>query len=319
MSRDNEKDVIFISARRGYITEGICAEGFDVVYPYKDKSILGRVIREIWFKCGLPKRVWYTKIKKKVDNIIVQDPLITAEYLAWLKETNQKAKIHFLYGNLVGNAKHITPSCIPEGITKWTFDKNDSEKYGIKLHSSGGYSTFYIGCKKAILYDVFFVGADKGRGEYLCQLEKQMNTLGLRTKFLITADGKLSKKKCYYSKPISYSKVIEYDNASKSILNVVMPNQIGVTMRDFESIFNSIKLITTNKSIKSYDFYKEENIFILGERNLSELVDFLKIPFQSIEKNILQKYTIPALVEEIVTINKNSKLLNYKNNRAKSW
>ncbi len=310
-----EQRVVFISARKGYATKGLRAEGFDVVYPYRDKTLFGRVIREIWFRSGLPERVWYTKIKRGIDNIIVQDPLITKKYLEWLKKTQPKSKIHFLYGNMVGNAKHVTPNCIPEGITKWTFDMNDSKKYGIMLHSSGGYSTSYIGSKKAILYDVFYVGTDKGRGGYVCELEKQINMLGLKTKFIITANGKLSKKKGYYSKPIPYSEVIEYDNASKSILNIVMPNQIGATMRDFESIFNSVKLITTNQSIKDYDFYKEENVFILGERNLSELPDFLNSPFQPIEEKILKKYTIPALVEEIVTTGKTSLKIYLKDSR----
>lgn len=293
-------NVIFITARRGYITEGLRMEGFNVIHPYKDKTLFGRIIREICFRSGIPERVWYTKIKKSIENIIVQDPLITKKYLEWLKKTQPKSKIHFMYGNLVGNAKHIMPNCIPKGITKWTYDMNDSKKYDIMLHSSGGYSTSYIGSKKTIYYDVFYVGADKGRGEYLCELEKKMNMLGLKTKFIITADGKLSRKKRYYSKPIPYSKVIEYNNSSKSILNIVMPNQIGATIRDFESIFNSIKLITTNPRIKDYDFYREENVFILGERNLSELTDFLNYPFQPIDEKILKKYTIPTLVEEIV-------------------
>lgn len=295
-----KQNVIFITARRGYITEGLCVDGFDVIHPYKDKTLVGRIIREICFRIGIPERVWYTKINNDIENIIVQDPLITRKYLEWLKKIQPKSKIHFMYGNMVGNAKHIMPNCIPEGIAKWTYDMNDSKKYDILLHSSGGYSTSYIGNKKPALYDVFYVGADKGRGEYICELEKKMNMLGLKTKFIITADGKLSRKKSYYSKPIPYSKVIEYNNSSKSILNIVMPNQIGATMRDFESIFNSIKLITTNQRIKDYDFYREENVFILGERNLSELLDFLNLPFQPIDEKILKKYTIPTLVDEIV-------------------
>jgi len=310
-----EKSVIFVSARRGYIAEGICAEGFDVVYPYRDKTLFGRVIREIWFKCGLPELVWYTKIKKKVDIIVVQDPLITKEYLEWLKKTHPNSKINFMYGNMVGKAKHLLPYEVPNSISIWTYDSYDAKKYGLNLYK-GGYSRLFIGTKKETQYDVFYIGADKeGRGEYILDLQRKMEELGVKTKYIITPNGRFAKKKVYHSKPIPYSKVIEYINKSRAVLNIAMPNQTGATIRDFESIFNSIKLITTNRSIKNYDFYREENVFILGERNLSELVCFLNSPFQPIEGEILKKYTITALVEEIVATNKISIEIDYKENR----
>lgn len=309
------KNVIFVSARRGYITEGIRAEGFDVVYPYRDKTLIEKIIREIWFKCGLPERLWYTKIKKGIDNIIVQDPLITKGYLEWLKETHQNSKIHFMYGNLVGQAKHVLPNEIPARISVWTYDSHDSKKFGLNLYQ-GGYSSFYIGVKKVTKYDVFYVGADKGgRGEFLLDLQRQMEKLGLKTKYIITPASRFAKKKSYYSKPIPYSKVVEYVNESRAVLNIVMPNQTGATIRDFESIFNEVKLITNNLNIKSYAFYKEENVFILGERNLSELSNFLSSPFIPVEKEILEKYTIPVLVEEIVKMNKTFFKIKCKENK----
>ncbi|MDD4157629.1 MAG: hypothetical protein PHY08_13770 [Candidatus Cloacimonetes bacterium] len=296
-----QHSVFFISARKGYAKEGLLAEGYDVINPYRDKTLIGRIIREIWFQCGFSEKIWYTRIKKSFKYIIVQDPLVTKTYLKWLVNSQPTSIIHFIYGNQIGRAKHVKPKDIPKEINTWTFDQNDSKKYGINLHSSGGYSKSYIGKKNHILFDVFYVGADKGRGEFICDLERKMRQLGLKTKFIITADKKIARKKRYYSRPIPYSKVIEYNNSSKAILNIVLPNQIGATMRDFESIFNSIKLITNNNNIKNYDFYRAENVFILGERNLSELIDFLKTPFKPIEQVNLEKYTISALVDEIIS------------------
>lgn len=296
------QNVIFVSARRGYATKGIEAEGFRVYYPYKDRTLVGRILREIWFRLYLPEQVWYRKelLKEIPDGIIVQDPLITKKYLLWLQNRFSKTKICFCYANMVGNAKHLLPSEIPKGIEVWTYDRYDSEKYSLHLTKSSGYMTKYIGEKTEKIYDVFFVGKDKGRAEFLLDLQKQLEQMGLKTKFLITADGRFSKKKKIYSKPIAYTEVVRFDNMSKAILNVVMPNQIGATNRDMESIFNEVKLITNNVHIKEYDFYRNENIFILGEQPLTELPDFLENPYVPIAPEILECHTFDSWIKEVV-------------------
>ena len=290
--------VVFITARTNYVVDGLKNDGYTVIRPYKDKSIVGRILREVWFRLHLPEQVWYSKSEDR-DNYIIQDPLITKRYLKWLRKMHPNSKIYFMYGNMVGNAKHILPNEIPISISVWTYDLHDAKKYGLNLYE-GGYSRSFIGKKRATKYDVFYVGADKGRGEYLLDLRRQMEKIGIKTKFIITADGRFAKKKKYYSKTISYSKVVEYVNESKAVLNIVMPNQTGATMRDFESVFNEVKLITNNQSIKDFAFYKEENVFILGKRPLSELPVFLDTPFTPIEDKVKDGLTMNKVVESLL-------------------
>lgn len=289
------KGLIYITARERYVIDGLRASGYTVLYPYKERTLLGRVLRELWFKLHLPEKVWYSKkcLKMNPEKIILHDPLITRGYIDWLREKFPMTSISFDYQNLVGRAKHLTPSQIPKDIRITTYDKGDSDKYNIELRTNGEYAPCYIGEKKPIKYDVFFVGADKGRGEYLLNLQKEMNALGLSTKFIITADGRFSRRKAYYSKRIPYSKVIEYDNESRAILNISMPGQVGLTLRDLEAAFNKVKLITDNVNIRSFDLYKEENVFILGERELKELPEFLLRPYVDIDSDILNKYLLP--------------------------
>ncbi len=283
---------IIITARRGYVTDGFKASGFKTFYPYKEKTIIGRIIREIWFRVGLPEHHWYSKLflNENPEIISIQDPLITRDFIKWLQGRFQKATIEFDYVNLVGMATHLKPSEIPIGVNISTYDKIDSEKYKIELRKGGEYFSSYIGKKKPIKYDVFFVGKDKRRGKYLLSLKKQIEELGLKTKFIITANGRFAIRKWYYSKEISYKKVIEYVNESKAILNLTMPGQVGATLRDYESIYNQVKLITNNSNIKTFDFYKEQNVFILGERDIKELPEFLQIPFVQIESSVLKKH-----------------------------
>ena len=287
-----KNDSVILTAKRGYTTEGLRKVGYTVLYPFRDKTIIGRILREIWFRLGLPETAWYSRevLTLQPKHITVHDPQITRGYLLWLQKEFPNATLHFQYDNLVGNARHLRPEQIPEGIDASTYDPADSKKYGLRLREGGGgYFPSYIGTKRPTKYDVFFVGADKGRGEYLVELEKQLQALGLKTKFIITADGRFAKRKSYYSPRIPYEKVIEYDNESRALLNVAMPGQEAATLRDYESVYNQVKLITTNPHIKKYDIYKEENVFILGERELSELPAFLETPFVPLDEEILKR------------------------------
>ena len=157
--------VVFITARANYVVHGLKNDGYTVIRPYKGRTIIGRILREVWFRLHLPERVWYSKTEDR-DHYIIQDPLITKKYLIWLREMHPNSKIYFMYGNMVGNAKHLLPDEIPSSISVWTYDPHDAKKYGINLYE-GGYSRSFIGKKKQVKYDVVYVGADKGRGEYL--------------------------------------------------------------------------------------------------------------------------------------------------------
>ena len=58
---------------------------------------------------------------------------------------------------------------------------------------------------------------------------------------------------------------------------------------EFESIFYDKKLITNNKSLKDYDFYHPNNIFIL-DNNYDKIKEFLAKPFIKIDNEIKEKY-----------------------------
>jgi hypothetical protein len=50
------------------------------------------------------------------------------------------------------------------------------------------------------------------------------------------------------------------------------------------------KLITNNSSVKNYDFYHSDNIFITDYINFDGLEEFLAKPYQKIDEKMVQKY-----------------------------
>ena len=58
-----------------------------------------------------------------------------------------------------------------------------------------------------------------------------------------------------------------------------MENQQGATMRDIESHFNQIKLVTTIPAIAETSIYDKVNTFFLTKDNWQELVTFLRTEY----------------------------------------
>ncbi len=296
-----ENKPVIIMAPNKYIQNGYKFYGFKVFTPYRGSSFFWRAARELWFRMHLPEKIWYSKRPLKIGagKIMVRDPKITEKYLIWLKSKLPDANIIFTYQNMVGKADHITPQRIPQGISVWTYDGRDARKYGINWKPAGYFEMY---CKEEAVekdYDVVFVGKDKGRAEFLLDLEQQLQKLGLKTKFIIVKDSFFSKNKPFYSKPIPYEELVSLTMRSRAILNVIMENQEGATMRDYESIFFKVKLLTTNTHCHKFEFYHPNNTFVLGEQPIEELIEFLEKPFVPMSQDILDRCSEGKVLQKI--------------------
>lgn len=303
MEKANKKNtVIVMAAEGGFSYDGFISEGYKVFPAYKKIGTVLRILRELCFRIPfLPKKIWYNReiLTIAPQYILVRDAIITKDYLKWLQENFHTAQINFCYENMVGRARHIHPHEIPHGIRVWTYEPYDSKKYNIKLKKIASYPSGFVREKKEVLYDVLFVGRDKGRGDMLLKLEAYLNANGLRTKFVITSNGRFSHKKKYYQSEVSYKQITDWISESRSILNVALGNQQGVTVRDMESLFHRVKLITTNKNIRQADFYNEKNIYILNDSNWNGLLEFLHSEYDDSKKIDLKKYTFQEMIKEV--------------------
>ena len=57
------------------------------------------------------------------------------------------------------------------------------------------------------------------------------------------------------------------------------------------------KLITNDKRVKQYDYYNEDNVFIVGMDDLQMLPTFLEDPFSCISENLIEKYDCQAWLQ----------------------
>ncbi|HCF38843.1 MAG TPA: hypothetical protein DER56_07285 [Thermosipho africanus] len=77
---------------------------------------------------------------------------------------------------------------------------------------------------------------------------------------------------------------------SKAILDILSNPNDGLSLRPMESMFHRKKLITNSLLISNYDFYRSQNIFILGEDDLNKLPEFLNSPYEDIDEELIKKY-----------------------------
>lgn len=78
---------------------------------------------------------------------------------------------------------------------------------------------------------------------------------------------------------------------SKCVLDSAQTGQNGLTIRVIEALGAKRKIITTNKNVVKYDFYREENIYVYDGKFDYNSVFFTE-PYIEIEKNIYEKYSL---------------------------
>jgi len=125
----------------------------------------------------------------------------------------------------------------------------------------------------------------------LLAFKKQMILLGLKPYIHIAPKTKQEyKKNKLYQRSISYQKILQLIEKSDSILDLLSNPEDGLSLRAMESLFFGKKLITNSLRIAEYDFYKSENIFIIGKDDIEHLPDFLKTPYNQNNQEIIDYY-----------------------------
>ena len=100
-------------------------------------------------------------------------------------------------------------------------------------------------------------------------------------------------------KRLSQEKVKQYMSQSKFILDCPKEGQTGLTIRTFEALAANKKLITTNKHVVEYDFYRPENIYVYnGKFDFNNV--FFKSEYVPISDEIKANYTINSWVKKVL-------------------
>lgn len=197
----------------------------------------------------------------------------------------------------------------------FTFDQIDAGKYNINfrpLFFSSGFEKSH----RPHVYDISFIGtAHTDRYDVISKIDKNLSVstkkywyLYLQAKWVywfyrLSNNGfRSSKISDFKFEPISKADVQCVFEQSKVILDIEHPNQTGLTIRTLETLGARKKLITTNASVKDYDFYRESNICVVDRLNPVVDGNFLETPYQDVPEVVFHRYRLAGWMEEIIKV-----------------
>lgn len=234
--------------------------------------------------------VWYGKWKKelnKYDVVIVFDSNSSWKILSYIKKKNSDLRIIAWYWNIVTRKKKI-PDKYRQFSEVWSFDQQDCLKYKMQKNIQ-----FYFYSEKRqyipLKYDAVFIGKDKGRWEIIMNLKRRLEHCNLKLYINVVKDTSIIKRlqlknrKNKYEELMDYEEVLKKIDESSCIIDVPQSGQSGLTVRVLEALFYKKKLISTDKSLCSYNFYRPENILIWNkECDDNKIINFFKKPYKEV-------------------------------------
>lgn len=257
-----------------------------------------------------------TKTKEYDFVFFLKAEVITPKLLKELKEYQQKAKFILYMWDSIDHFP-LVQKLFPEFDKILSFDKEDVKKrpdfHFRPLFYLDEYAQISERPKK-YNYDVAFIGtAHLDRLPVLLALKDFCQKNDVKSYFFIfLQDLKIyyfrkllyksfrkSKKSDFELTPLSKEEIKSIINRTICVLDVEKTVQTGLTMRAIETLGARRKLITTNTTIKDYDFFDERNIFIVDRENPIIPEGFLEGEYRSIDSKIYAKYSIQHWLEDI--------------------
>ena len=187
----------------------------------------------------------------------------------------------------------------------FTFDPNDAKKHGYHYIYSTLSDVSGTLKKDERKTNVFYVGRAVNRLPLMHKVLKKIAESVESFEFYIS--GVSDKKDCNYPDIIKYNKYVPYNQVLEKVSNTdcliefVMPNQTGITLRTCEAIIFNKKLITNNKKIIDTPFYNPEYMSIFTNENDLD-IDFLKKDIV-VDYNYSGYFSPNIIIEKIKKIN----------------
>jgi len=199
-----------------------------------------------------------------------------------------------------------------------TFDPNDAVQYKLPFRAMFyGKDFLPMEQQTEYKYDICFVGtAHSIRPRIVKQVEAICQKQGLRFFYYLYSPhilvywlNKLTNSAYRYVKksdiqftPMSRQDMLQVYQDSKCVLDIEHPKQHGTTSRPLEMLQLGKKILTANKEIKQFDFYRPENFLILDAENPQFTAEFLEQPYVQVSDDVLHKYSLEGFLSEVFSI-----------------
>lgn len=236
---------------------------------------------------------------KLFDQILIIRPdKLQKEVLVFLRKNTVQMDC-FLFDGIENfkNQKKI----VPYFDTVYSYDKRDVEKYNFKFLTNYIFDDEIK--KNQITNTAFNISSFDNRFPFLEKLADYLLETQVTFRIIVKKN-----KLCNHdtieicNKYLPINVVKEIISSCLVMIDLQKDNQHGLSFRVFESLGYKKKLITNNQDITSYDFYNENNIFVITNENYQIPLDFFQIEYVEIDPEILDKYKLKNWILEVFDI-----------------
>jgi len=274
---------------------------FHRLQNFFSKLILNQNQKKLFYNKTIGERLQFIFNKQKdFDDVLILRPDLIKEHLPIIKQ-HGKRLIAYFWDSFAR---------IPEGReTIQYFDKFFSfEPKNVKDHNLLFLPNFYppdlaINKNSEPQFDLSYVASSDDRLPTLERILDSMIHLHLKTNINIVATEMTSNKNeksiSWFTDVLPRNETIRIMNDSRVLLDIAQPKQDGLSFRIFEAMALEKKIITTNKFVTGYDFYKPENIFVWQNEGTIPPKDFFTKPYSSLPSGILKKYSLQNWVHQL--------------------
>jgi len=265
---------------------------------------------------------------------IVNCKVFNPDMIQQLKNSQKSARfVLYMWDSLTlyPNSKEL----IPLFNMAYSFDSDDCDKiealtflplFYCKAYEQVGRDSNPVNSE----YDIVSVcTAHPNRYKTICELFPSLEVKGIRIfsyMFLnkmqylynkvLVEEFKGAKSSEFKFKSLSEKENLSILRKSNSVFDMQHNKQSGLTMRTIETLGAKRKLITFNTNIKKYDFYNENNTFVVDEHNWSGIEQFIKHEYEPIDEGIYRKYSLHSWIEAIIAEARNEYLVTDNSGQA---
>lgn len=244
--------------------------------------------------------------------LICRGEAFNEESIALLRKAFPNAKIILYLWDILrcADLRHIIKLC----DKAMSFDPQDVEENdGLDFRP-----TFYMNEFSEVKdvrdpkYDCIFIGTiHSNRHLTIASIEKSFANQGVKLSSYLFIPSRVVYMKDFVMKfpyislrkinfePLSLTGSIAMLADSKAILDINYIAQKSLSYRAFEAMAARRKYITTNPEVQTYDFYNPNNIAVIDLANPVLPEGFLDTPFIPVPSEVLSKYSVQGLVNDL--------------------
>lgn len=287
---------------------------------YNSKSVRsawGRALFKLFPEVVLKSSNQYFRaIYRKYQNVKIDFMLVIERLPIWflkeMKRTHPQMQLILYMDDSIKNLKTIERRfSLFDRIL--SFDQQDAKQHEKILFRPLFYSVKEQRCSVQYPYDVCFIGTCHSdryrivkRISEQCERGRFYGYLYLQSRFMyyfykiVNKDYRNAKQSEFSFQKMEYQKNIQIENASKVILDIQHPGQSGLTMRTIEMIGLKKKIITTNRDIVHYDFYRPANIQVIDRKDPVIDLQFFQVPYEELPDEVYKKYEINQWIKDVL-------------------